>query len=128
LGIGVKRNFNELIENFPMEMNGLFIRVKLIILPLGLYDTLIGMDMLKKHKVNLDFYNNRFECIDNEGNPILVKGTPRTISIWYISTLKLKRSFRKLFHFMYFMYWIERKTKIQILKTTEYSNNLRIPF
>jgi hypothetical protein len=84
-----------LIEDCPVEMNGLLTRVNLNILPLGSYDALIGMDWLTTHKVKLDCYNKTFECIDDEGNPSLVKGTPRTISIRQISALQLKRSFRK---------------------------------
>ena len=37
------------------------------------YDVLVGMDWLEDHRVNLDCYNNTFECMDEEGNPIVVK-------------------------------------------------------
>ena len=51
------------------------------VLPLGSYDILIGMDWLEVHRVKLDYYNKNFECIDEEGNPRVVRGIPKVISI-----------------------------------------------
>ena len=60
-------------------MNGLNTCVDLNVLPLGSYDVLIGMDCLEDHRVKLDCYNNTFECMDEEGNPIVVIGIPKVI-------------------------------------------------
>ena len=79
-----------------MIMNGLIICVDLNVLPLGSYDVLIGMDWLEAHKVNLDCYNKTFECMDEEGNPIVVKGIPKVISVRQVSTMQLKKFCRKL--------------------------------
>ena len=54
-------------------------------LPLGSYDILIGMDRLEAHKVKLDCYNKKFECIDEEGHPRVVRGIPKVISIRQVS-------------------------------------------
>ena len=45
------------------------------------YDVLIGMDWLEAHRVKLDCYNNTFECMDEEGNPKLVRGIPKEIFV-----------------------------------------------
>jgi hypothetical protein len=50
-------------------------------LPLGSYDILIGMDWLEAHRVKLDCYNKTFECMDEEGNPRVVKGIPKVTSV-----------------------------------------------
>ena len=68
-------------------MDGLFTYANLNILPLGSYDILIGMDWLEAHKVKLDCYNKTFECIDEEGNPRVVRGIPNVISIRHISIM-----------------------------------------
>ena len=47
------------------------------VLPLGSYDILIGMDWLEVHKVKLDCYKKTFECMDEEGNPRVVRGIPK---------------------------------------------------
>ena len=70
------------------------------ILPLGSYDVLIGMDLLKKHHVNLNCLEKNFTCIDNLGNPCLVKGIPRKNSIQNISAIQLKRSVKKAINCM----------------------------
>ena len=62
-------------------MNGLVTCVDLNVLPLGSYDDLIGMDWLEPHRVNIDCYNKNFECMDEEGNPIAVRGIPKVISV-----------------------------------------------
>ena len=76
-------------------MNGLSTCVDLNVLPLGSYDVLIGMDWLEAHRVNLDYHNKNFECMDGEGNPVVVKGIPKVISVRQISAMQLKKFCRK---------------------------------
>ena len=76
-------------------MDGLVTYVDLNVLPLGSYDILIGMEWLEAHTVKLDFYNKSFECIDEEGNPRVVRGIPKVISVRNISTMQLKKLCRK---------------------------------
>ena len=53
------------------------------------------MDWLEAHKVKLDCYHNTFECMDEEGNPIVVRGIPKVISMRHISAMQLKKFCRK---------------------------------
>ena len=69
--------------------------VDMNIIPLRSYDILIGMDWLDKHHAILDFHSKTFACHDGDGKQSIVKGVPRPISIREISTLQLKRCFRK---------------------------------
>ena len=85
LATGTKRKVGELVEKCPLVMNGSITCVDLNVLPLGSYDILIGIDWLEAHRVNLDYYNKTFECIDEEGNPIVVKGIPKLISVRQVS-------------------------------------------
>ena len=78
-------------------MNGLITCVDLNVLPLGSYDVLIGMDWLEAHRVKIDCYNNTFECMDEEGNPRVVKDIPKDISMRHISAIQLKKFCRKGF-------------------------------
>ena len=70
-----------------MVLNGLITCVHLHVLPLGSYDVLIGMDWLESHRVKLDCYNNTFECIDEEGNPVIVKGIRKVILVRKVSAM-----------------------------------------
>jgi predicted aspartyl protease len=81
LATGTKRRINELVKEFPINMNGTNTKEYLNIIPLGSYDCLIGMDWLENHHVVLDCYNKVFTCLDEEGNSRIVQGIPRPISV-----------------------------------------------
>ena len=50
---------------------------------------------VSRTRVNLDCYNKTFECMDEEGNPRVVRGTPKAISVRQVSTMQLKKFCRK---------------------------------
>ena len=47
------------------------------------------------HRVNLNYYNKTFECMVEEGNPMVVRGIPKVISVRHISAMQLKKFSRK---------------------------------
>ena len=53
------------------------------------------MDSLETQRVKIDFYNKKFECMDEEGKPRVVRGIPKVISIRQISAIQLKKFCRK---------------------------------
>ena len=71
--------------------------VDLNVLPLGSYDVLIGMDWLEAQRVKLDYYNKTLECMDEEGNPVVVKGIPKVVLVRQVSAMQLKKFCRKGF-------------------------------
>ena len=91
LATGTKRKVIEMVEKCPLVMDGLVTCVDMNVLPLGSYDVLIGMDWLEAHRVKLNYYNNNFGCMDEEGNPRVVKGIPKVISVRQISSMQLKK-------------------------------------
>jgi hypothetical protein len=50
---------------------------------------------LDKHHVILDYYNNKFTWLDEEGNLRTIQGIPRVVTVEEISELQLKKSYRK---------------------------------
>lgn len=60
---------------------------ELNIFPLGLYDALIGMDWLEKHRAKVDYYAQVVTCCNEKGDLIEIKGFPQVVSIRKISTL-----------------------------------------
>ena len=68
-------------EKCPLVMNGLVTCVDMNVLTLGSYDVLIGMDWLEAHRVKRDCYSKTFECLDEEGKPVVVRGIPKVISV-----------------------------------------------
>ena len=90
-----KRKVSEMVNQCPLGMNGLVACIDLNVLPLGSDNVLIGMDWLEAHRVNLDCYNKTFECMDEEGNPVVVRGIPKVISVRQILAMQLKKFCRK---------------------------------
>jgi hypothetical protein len=84
-----------MVKSIFMDMKGLNIKVDLNILPLGSYECLIGMDLLDQHHAILDYHNMTFTCLDEEGSLRRLQGIPRVVTIREISTLQLKRCYRK---------------------------------
>jgi len=79
----------------PFELNGLKIKADLNIFPLGLYDLLIGMDWLEKHKFMLDYYHKSFTFIDENSHKQIIKGITRKLSVRKIYAFQMKKSVRK---------------------------------
>jgi len=95
LDIEEKRKTNEMVKACPMEMNGLRTKDDLNIIPLGLYDCLIGMDWLDQHHAFLDYYNKKFTCLYEQNKLRSIQGIPRDVTIIKISALQLKKFYRK---------------------------------
>ena len=53
------------------------------------------MDYLESHGFTLDCYSKTFECMDEEGNPNVVRGIPKVISVRWISVMQIKKFCRK---------------------------------
>jgi hypothetical protein len=95
LATGTKRRINELVKERPINMNGTNTKADLNTIPLGSYDFLICMDWLENNRAILDCYNKVFTCLDEEGNSRTMQCIPRPIIVREISSLQLKRHFRK---------------------------------
>ena len=62
-------------------MGGLSTKAELNILPLGSYDSLIGMDWLDQHHAILDYRNKAFTFLDEEGNWKTIQEIPREVTV-----------------------------------------------
>jgi hypothetical protein len=95
LATGMKRRIHDMVRSCSICLNCVNTSIDLNIIPLGIYDILIGMDWLDKHHVVLDCHNKKFTCLYGNGKQNIVKGVPRPISIMEISALHLNICFRK---------------------------------
>ena len=95
LGIGMKWKVSEIIKECEVNLNGFPRKVNLNILPLGLYDILIGMDWLEQHHVMLDCLHKSIFGIDSQGNQVKVQGVLKKVSVRKISALHVKKCIRK---------------------------------
>jgi hypothetical protein len=118
LSRGFKRRNNEMVKEFPMDMNGLSTKEDFSIIPLGSYDFLIGMDWLEKHHVVLHCYNKAFTFLDEEGNLRIVQGIPRAVNIIEVSSLQQKTIFKK--GFQIFVAHMEETPKDKVPSIEDY--------
>jgi hypothetical protein len=95
LATWVKIKINELVKGFQIDLNGLNTKVCVNIIPLGSYDYVFGIDWLEKHHVVLYCYNKTITCLDEEGKQGKIQYIPRALAVREISTMQLKKSFRK---------------------------------
>jgi hypothetical protein len=95
LATRAKIKVNEMLKSCLVGMNGLSTRAHLNILSIGSYDCLIGMDWLDQHLVVLDCHEKTFTFLDEEGNLRTIQGIPREVTVIDISTLQLKKCYKK---------------------------------
>jgi hypothetical protein len=79
----------------PIHLGEFPTQATLNILPLGLYDLLIGMDWLATYKAKLDCYHKTLECVSEEGRRITLQGIHKPVSVRRISTLQMRKYCRK---------------------------------
>jgi hypothetical protein len=97
-------------------MNGLNTKVDVNIIPLGSYDCLIGVDWLEKHHVGLDCYNKTITCLDEEGKQGKIQGILRAVVVRDLSTMQLKKCFRKGCHIFAAHMEDATKDKVEIIE------------
>ena len=68
-------------------MNGVFTKVYLNVFPLGSSDDLISMDSIERNQDKVECYTKTIECIDEEGNPMVVNRIPKVFSVRNISSM-----------------------------------------
>ena len=59
-----KHKVSEIIKDCEVHLNGFPTKINMNILPLGLYDILIGMDWLEQHHFVLDSLHKSIFCTD----------------------------------------------------------------
>ena len=76
-----KQKVSEIVKEFEVNLNGFPTKLNLKILPLGLYDVLIGMDWLEQHHVMLDCLHKSIFYTDSQGNQVKVQDIPKKVSV-----------------------------------------------
>lgn len=56
---------------------------------------LLDMDWLYLHRTKVDYYDKAIECVDDNGEPIVLQGKKKATSVRMVTTMQEKRSHRK---------------------------------
>ena len=87
----IKMKVTTVVEYCKFTMNRLQSKFNVDIIPLGSYDNFLGMDWLESHHVILDCHNKVVTCLDEDGNYVQSKGTPRLITVREILSIQLNK-------------------------------------
>ena len=125
LAMGTKRKVSEMVEICLIELNGLSTWERLNIFYLVFMMSSLIWIGWKKLKLNLIATKRNFDCIDEDGNSRIVGVIPIEIFIRNISTLQLRKCFRKGCQFYVAHVLNLNKIKFQILNKILCCNTLR---
>ena len=90
-----KRKVIEIVKDLLLGFNDSDTSVNLNILPLGSFDTLIGMDCLESHKSVIDYLHKIFSSVDEEDKYHTMNEIYRPLSTRQISAIQRKNCIRK---------------------------------
>ncbi|KAA3480924.1 DNA/RNA polymerases superfamily protein [Gossypium australe] len=86
---------NKLFRNVPLEVQGVVFPVVLMELSYGEFDLILGMDLLVKHRANLDCTAKRMVLKTSEDEEVIVTGERRDYLSNVISALRAEKLVRK---------------------------------
>ena len=95
LASGIKVSTDFVVHKCGLSLGSLDTTVDLRVIPLGSYDVVLGMEWLGSHRASIDCRKKIIMCQDDQGNDVKIVCIPRPISLWMISAMQMKRSFRK---------------------------------
>ena len=95
LASGSKVSMDSVVHKCQLSIGGFDTSIHLRVIPLGSYDVVLGMDWLGSHRASIDYRKKTIMCQDDQGKDVKIVGILRPISLQMISTMQLKRNFRK---------------------------------
>jgi len=61
------------------------------VLPLGSYNLLLGMDWLYLYRTKVDCYDKAIECLDDNGEPRVLRGKMKTTLVRMVTTMQANK-------------------------------------
>ena len=81
LATRMKRKVIAVFEDYKFTMNRFQTKSNLGIIPLGSYDSLLGIDWIELHHAILDYHRKVMTFLDEDENSIQIKGISRLNSV-----------------------------------------------
>ena len=92
---GWKQSVGRLVKNCIVMIGNVSTKMKLYTTTLGSYDLIVGMDWLESHRALVDCYEKKVFGNNDFGEPIVIEGRKRDISLRFIAATKVKKCMRK---------------------------------
>lgn len=97
LAIHKKKMVQHWVRAYASKLDGMPTASHLNILPLGSYSMILGMELLYLHRTKIDFYEKTIECLNDNGELIVLQGKKKSTSVRMVITMQAKDSHRKGF-------------------------------
>ena len=83
------------VTGCALNLGEFVMRFNLYVTILGSYDVVIGMDWLETHEAILNCKTKRLSLVDDEGQRRVIVGRNQGVSLWFVSSLQLRKCMRK---------------------------------
>ena len=87
LAIGTKKRVHHWVRTFAFKSNGMPTTRHSNVLPLGSYSMHLDMDWLYVHGTKVDCYENATECLDDNGEKIILQGNKKPTSVRMVNAM-----------------------------------------
>jgi len=95
LSTDTKKRVHNWLRAYAFELNGMPTSVHPIVLPLGSYIVLLGMDFLYLDRTKVNFYDNSIECLDENREQRILQGKKKVTSVRMVINMKEECSHTK---------------------------------
>ena len=89
MALGRKQAVGALVTDCVVKMGNLCTKMNLYSTQLGSYDLIVGMDWLESHRALIDCYEKKVFCNNNLGEPVVIQGLKRDVSLRFISASEM---------------------------------------
>jgi len=72
LATGMNKQVDHWVRACAFDLSHMPIVANLNVLPLGSYSMFLGMDWLYLRRTKVDYYDKAIECVDDNGEPIVL--------------------------------------------------------
>ena len=87
LATGTKKIFHHWVRSCAFDLNSMSTSVHLNVFPLGSYNMLLDMDWLYLHRTKVNCYDKSIECLDENGEPRVLKGMQKATSVRMVTPM-----------------------------------------
>jgi len=83
----IKKKVHHWVRSFAFELNGMPTTIHLNVLPLGLYNMILGMDLMYLHRTKVDCFDKAIDCSEDNGEKRILQGKKKLTSVRMVTAM-----------------------------------------
>ena len=95
VGYRYKEAIHHWLRACAFELNGMLATTHLNVLPLGLYNMILGMDWIYIHRTKVDCFDKAIKCVDDNWESRVLQGKKKSTSFKMVIAMQSKNSRKK---------------------------------